>query len=465
VRAPPIRYLALLGCLACLPDGEVERSPPGPDGEAGGPMIDTGRDSAGHDTAGDTAGSPELRPPLSEAPTWRGEGAAGYDWYGFSVASAGDVDGDGIADVIVGARNTHVDQPNEGSAYLYLGTPRGLTELPVWETRGGVRDARLGEAVAGVGDVDGEGFDDVVTAAANFPTPAGGNGRVYLHKGGPGGLRVEPVWSFDSEQRGSWLGRSVAGAGDVNGDGYADVLVGEKYHGRALRPAEGRVHLFLGGPRGLRAKPAWTYASGQAGAMLGFSVAGAGDVNGDGYDDVVVGAAFWDAAEPDAGIAWAFYGSPVGLLSSPDWASDVGAGGSLCGYPVSSAGDLDGDGFDDVAMGCMNHSSTAPAEGMVRVYRGSAAGLSDLSWELLGGVEGARLGHALSGGCDVDGNGFSDLVVTAPGGHRRRGRRGRGVALRRRCTGACCDAGVELAAGPCRLGAGKRIRLRGRRER
>ena len=426
LRAPV--FASILGaCLAepTAPGTHDTATAPDTAGHTGDTAPDTARDTAptDTDTAGDTAADP-AQPPLSLAPVWQGEGLATKDRYGFSVASAGDVNGDGFDEVLVGVRNSHLDWLLEGAVYLHAGGPGGPSPSPSWELRGGVPEAFLGEAVAGVGDVNGDGFDDVVVAAANHPTESGGNGRVYLFRGSAGGLQTEPDWTYDSENQGSWLGRSVAGAGDVNGDGYADVLIGEKYYGSALRPAEGRVHLFFGSLAGLRPDPDWTYASGQAGAMLGFSVAGAGDVNADGFADVIVGAAFWDGAAPEEGTAWVFHGSPFGLGRAPSWSAEPAGPNSLCGYPVSSAGDVNGDGYDDVVMGCISHTGTHPAEGMVRLYHGSATGLAGAAWERFGQQEGAHLGQAVSGGCDVDADGYDDVLVAASGvsnGHEGEG--------------------------------------------
>ncbi|HEY3352732.1 MAG TPA: integrin alpha, partial [Polyangia bacterium] len=176
--------------------------------------------------------------------------------------------------------------------------------------------------------------------------------------GAPARADAQPLWSRSEvrtrmlagqprelDQTWSELGTSVAAAGDVNGDGYADVIVSAPYfQPTAFGADRGRVYVFLGGPAGLAATPAWTVTGDQDYARFGLVVAGAGDVNGDGFDDVIIGAPFYDHGAADTGRATVYLGSAAGLGATPAWTIYGDAAGALLGA-VAGAGDVNGDGY------------------------------------------------------------------------------------------------------------------------
>ncbi|HET9481350.1 MAG TPA: integrin alpha, partial [Candidatus Polarisedimenticolia bacterium] len=133
-------------------------------------------------------------------------------------------------------------------------------------------------------------------------------GRVLVYAGGPAGPSADAVWAAESNNPYALFGYSVAAAGDVNADGFADLVVGaDGFSGAFL--SEGRAYLYLGSPGGLEPQPAWTVAGGQADAFLGRSVCGAGDVNGDGLADLLVGADGFDGRYANQGRALLFPGA------------------------------------------------------------------------------------------------------------------------------------------------------------
>jgi hypothetical protein len=187
--------------------------------------------------------------------------------------------------------------------------------VPAWTGEIDVPDARLGYSVASAGDVNADGYDDVIAGAWYYSGPEPQEGRVYLWLGSAAGLENAPAWSFEADQAGALLGIACAGAGDVNGDGYDDVIVGSRYH-HLTDVAEGRVWVFLGSASGLSAVPVWSEVGQQPDANFGWRVAGAGDVNGDGFGDVVVGAWEHDNGQYDEGRVAVYEGSPTGLPPS-----------------------------------------------------------------------------------------------------------------------------------------------------
>jgi hypothetical protein len=143
----------------------------------------------------------------------------------------------------------------------------------------------------------------------------------------------------------------------VNADGYDDVVVGAFLYDNDLVD-EGRAYLYLGSSAGLEAAAAWTGESDQEGASFGVSVASAGDVNADGYADLIVGAFYYDNGSPDEGKAFAYVGSAAGLETTAAWTAESDETSSVFGWSVSSAGDVNGDGFADVVVGAPEYEGT-----------------------------------------------------------------------------------------------------------
>jgi hypothetical protein len=347
--------------------------------------------------------------PLLTGSTWSAESNQTNANFGSSVASAGDVNGDGYSDVLIGAPWFDNGEMDEGRAFLYLGTATGLGPMPAWTAESDQGGAQFGRSVASAGDVNGDGYSDVVVGAPSFSNGEMSEGRAFLFLGGVTGLGATPVWTAESNQAGASFGR-VASAGDVNGDGYSDVVVGAStfFNGEI---AEGRAFLFLGNASGLASTPAWTAESNQPSAYFGSNLASAGDVNGDGYSDVVVGAFNFSNGEFSEGRAFLYLGSASGLSPTPSWTAESDQANSNFGV-VSSAGDVNGDGYSDVVVGARNYDNGENDEGRAFLYLGSSSSLElTPAWTAESNQANASFGGSVASAGDVNGDGYSDVVV------------------------------------------------------
>jgi hypothetical protein len=333
--------------------------------------------------------------------------------FGADVAGVGDVNGDGFDDIAVGAPDASNGQPGEGMAFLWLGTPTGPEPDPVWSAESDQPSARFGQSVAPAGDVNGDGFADVAVGAPYFDNGEINEGRAYVYLGSAAGLDTVPAWTAESNVVSGFFGRSPTAAGDVNGDGFGDLIVGQC--GLDLQRFDDcRAHVYLGGPAGLAATPVWTALSTQVDSLFGITVARAGDVDADGFGDVLVGAYAQSDSDPDEGLAFLYLGSAAGPHATPDWSASPDEPSARFGISLASAGDINGDGFGDVLIGADLADGAVPDEGRVYLYRGGPGGLSpNPVWTAASGQGLSYFGHAVAGAGDVDGDGFADIAVGA----------------------------------------------------
>lgn len=352
-----------------------------------------------------TTDAPLLAPPL-EGPIWLAEANRPYSYFGNSVAGAGDVNGDGLDDLVVGAFRFENGHPEEGRAYLYFGAPTHPERRADWSVEGNASYMWFGASVSGAGDVNGDGFHDVLVGA---PRVQSYQGRAFLYLGSPSGPSSTHDWMVTGSFIGS-LGGALAGAGDVNGDGYDDILIGA-YSGN------GYVRLYFGSATGPGPTPDWSLTHDQPLAHFASEVAGAGDVNGDGFDDIAIGAPYWTSAFLRQGRALVFLGSATGPSADPDWVMEGETVGDWFGWSVAGIGDVDGDGFDDLVVGAPRAQGAPQDRGRAYLYLGSAHGLSTTaSWSASSGLPASYdsgFGLSLGRAGDVNGDGLADLIVGA----------------------------------------------------
>lgn len=329
-----------------------------------------------------------VEPEVEVLHTFEGDRDGGL--FGWAVSGVADVDGDGIGEALTSAPFNTAGGANAGRAYLYSGATGA--SLFTWT---GTANDYLGYAIADAGDVDGDGSSDVIVGA---PRPAA-EGLAYVYSGASG----DEIAVLTGEASGDGFGSAVAGVGDVDGDGLADVLVGAPSD-PALGMNGGRVALFAAADW---SEPRWA-REGAADELLGSGTGPLGDVSGDAIADVVVG------APGNGGTVWVLSGDD-GSDVYPPLLGDASAG-TLGQFFVAGVGDVDGDAVPDVYGGDYGDTALGPATGRAYVWSG-ASGERLYTFGGMGPGEGLGCGR---GGGDADGDGTPDLAVgsyyASPGG-------------------------------------------------
>jgi len=367
---------------------------------------------------------------------------------GSAVSGAGDVNGDGYADVIVGAYEYDSGDSDEGAAFVFLGSASGIADgdpsTAAAHLESDQLNGYLGFSVSGAGDVNGDGYADVIVGAYNYDSGESDEGAAFVFLGSASGIAdgnpSTAAAQLESDQASATLGYSVSGAGDVNGDGYSDVIVGAVGYDAGEGYSEGSAFIFHGSSSGVADGNPTTAAaqleSDQADAGLGWGVSGAGDVNGDGYADVIVGARGYDAGRSDEGAAFVFLGSASGVADGNPATADAqlesNQTSAFMGNSVSGAGDVNGDGYADVIVGAYLYNAGSTDEGAAFVFLGSASGISDgnpanAAAKLEANQASANLGVSVAAAGDVNGDGYADVIVGAP--YHNKSQSDEGVAL------------------------------------
>lgn len=381
---------------------------------------------------------------LSATPQIVIQGSQIAESLGISLDCAGDINGDGYGDIVVGSlydtnydtsMGGHTLDPNntdrdEGAAFIFYGSMAGISASGADTIVGSLDTMRLGAAVAGVGDVNGDGYDDILLGAYSYSSGFPNQGMVQLHLGTASGIDLTAAWTYAGQGAGELVGAAVSGAGDVNGDGVDDLLVGAYGVPDNGDPRVGEAYMFLGVNSGLpTAAPNWQAGGEHANSRFGVSVSAAGDVNGDGYGDVVIGADGFSSNYSDTtqgaarGKIYVYHGGASGLSFNPNYEYEGGINPSNFGRSVSDAGDVNGDGYDDIIVGApsyfrfdgVNNNDGTMSEGAAHGFYGSAGGLTQEDWFISGKKDLLLFGHDLSGAGDINGDGIGDVIVGTHG--------------------------------------------------
>jgi len=360
---------------------------------------------------------------------------------GINIVNVGDVTGNGFDDVLVAdpygeSQVGDVQSVNRGAVNLYEGSANGISSTPTWTysepqlDSSGTVGANFGYWAAAAGDINQDGYNDFIVSAPQYSSPPSNTtdyiGRVYVFLGTQGGVFSKFYVNEYNTTQLTLYGNSVAGA-DVNGDGRNDLIIGnpEFVNPQATGTKQGRVLVFqassssnfvLNDPTTwFSATPSWSQASSVDGARFGYSVANAGDVNNDGYGDVVIGASGYSNGQSVEGAAFIFYGSANGLTSANNWQIEGNQAGAELGLFVYGVGDVNGDNIDDVIISAPFWSSSLSRAGKLSLYLGaSITGPSTTAaWTYYGDAKDANVNVASRAG-DINGDGYGDVIVGIP---------------------------------------------------
>jgi len=361
---------------------------------------------------------------------------------GRAVSSVGDVNGDGIDDFMVGAYFDNTGGSNAGAAYIIFGSTNlngtynmiGSILSPDITIFGKAANDYLGKQIAPAGDINGDGFDDVLISALGNDDAGGAAGAAYVFFGSASmnsTISLGGVLSADITflgKAGDNLGYDVAGAGDVNGDGFDDLIIGAFYNDDSANNSGAAYIIF--GSKNLNGTK--SFGGGQSADVsilgrgindnLGRSVAGIGDVNGDGFDDVMAGAFRYGGT--NKGEAYVIFGASnlsgtknLATTASADVTIKGKADNDLLGIYVASAGDINDDGFFDFIIGADRNDGSA---GAAYIIFGSSTlsgtkdtANADQDVTFLGKPGTSFLGVSTSTVGDVNADGFSDILVSA----------------------------------------------------
>ncbi|MEM1081101.1 MAG: hypothetical protein AAGH65_05920 [Pseudomonadota bacterium] len=386
------------------------------------------------------------------------DGEADGDFAGESVSRAGDINGDGINDLIIGARGADPNGLASGRIYVVFGSdiefPSPFKLSSVNGNNGFVLNGEMefdyaGRSVSAAGDINGDGIDDLIIGASNA-TPNGlGSGRSYVVFGSendfPNPFELSNLNGLNgivlNGEEYDFSGRSVSAVDDINGDGIDDLIIGAEFAG-PNGPSSGRSYVVFGSDTGLPSPINLSTLNGVNGFALngeaamdnaGSSVSAAGDVNGDGIDDLIVGAPNDSGSNPSAGRGYLVFGSSTGF-SNPFNLNDLnGLNGfvmvgesirDLSGASVSSAGDVNGDGITDIIIGAPEGDNFFFSTGRSYVVFGSDMRMPNpFNLSNLNGVNGFVLngetrnnfsGTSVSAAGDINGDGVDDIIIGAP---------------------------------------------------
>ena len=300
----------------------------------------------------------------------------------------------------------------KGAVDIFWGSGMGLSSNPDYNLTGTVGGDRFGSSIANAGDVNGDGCSDLLIGAIGATNSLGfATGASYIFYGGNRTYSTAN-WSESGEGGGDKFGGTVSSAGDVNNDSYADILVAAT--GFTQQGGEGKVYLYLGSATGPSTTDHDWYTRGYwSNVIQGWSMAGIGDINGDGFDDIALGAAGSFSDLTGNGRVEVYTGSQAGTMSIDNYWTTTTTN-TLLGYSVLGIGDVNQDGYDDFAYSEPLYDNLAL--GKVTVLRGSANGLPDNpAQELIGTESSQAFGSAMSAIGDINDDGLSEIAISSIG--------------------------------------------------
>lgn len=375
---------------------------------------------------------------------WTGMGS-GFNLGGYvqseSLSTAGDIDGDGLDDFMIGEPlyEGSSGTPN-GRVYLIKGasvTSTGPVSIPSIDVADiifeGPTYGQLGHAVRNVGDVNGLGLPDILMGASNA---SGGRGEAYLFYGedlGSGSsfdAEVDAAVEFTAESPGDELGLRVGTSGDVDGDGLTDILVAAPSNDIGSESRAGRVYLMLstsltGTSHPMGVDSDWLFNGGNSNDLAGHSLDMVGDIDKDGYAEFMIAAKGDDSYGSNSGMVYVMNGAELPIFRTvalgDAWYKIGGeTAGDRAGHDVSFAGDVDSDGRGDMLISAYANDAGGPSSGRTYLVLGAgldlsggSIGLEEADYAFTGESSADSSGYSIAGNGDWDGDGLSDFLIGA----------------------------------------------------
>ncbi len=380
------------------------------------------------------------------------------DYSGRSVSSAGDINGDGIDDLIIGAYLASRNGDRSGQSYVVFGSKGGFDAQLNLSTLNGNNGFAInginpgdysGCSVSSAGDINGDGIDDLIIGAGNADANGNRSGQSYVVFGSKGGfdaqlnlstLNGNNGFAINGINPGDYSGCSVSSAGDINGDGLDDLIIGASL-ADPNGDGSGQSYVVFGSKGGFGAQLNLSILNGTNGFAinginpddrLGISVSSAGDINSDGIDDLIIGAFDADPNGLLSGQSYVVFGSKGGFSAQLNLSILNGTNGfainginplDQSGSSVSSAGDINSDGIDDLIIGAFDADANGNSSGQSYVVFGGKGGFSaQLNLSTLNGTNGFAInginpndlsGSSVSSAGDINGDGIDDLIIGA----------------------------------------------------
>jgi len=331
------------------------------------------------------------------------KGTVAGDRYGTEVASAGDINGDGYNDILVAAPGSYQSSGYQGKVYVFLG---GVDPTqPALTLTGDKPGDRFGASLTTCGDINGDGFADFAIGADKADDGGADAGKVYIYYGGKE-LDATADVTLTGERANDWFGTAIAGGHDLNGDQIPDLVVGASYGGKNYT---GVLYVFLGGSA--ITNPAVKISGETSGDSFGERVAIIGDMDGDGLAEFAASSYYHNSdGNKNAGRVYIYRGGSV--ISREPWQTLSGTRPQAnFGFSISSAGDVNKDGILDFLVGAPGDGPNA--EGVAYLYQGGPV-IRDPIASFFGDHPKDLYGYMVCGGGDINADGYSDIMIGTP---------------------------------------------------
>jgi len=349
--------------------------------------------------------------PINSEPDLVISGEAPDDYFAYSLMGLGDINNDGYDDIVVGAPNSDVNGPVSGKAYIYFGgAASDFDDIADVTIDGQTAGGAFGHAVAFSGDINNDGYDDIIIGAPYESSVAAYAGKVYIYLGGPTVDDTADI-TINGEEAEDLFGISIDSDGDVNNDGIDDIIIGASGYQNGQTEKSGKAYIYFGGT------PPDTTAdvtiNGEAvGDRFGASLALAKDINGDGNCDVIIGAEGNDELGSDTGRVYVYFGGQA-IDDIEDLTLTGEAPEDMFGSSVALARDINGDGFADIMVGAPNNDAQGYNHGKAYIYLGGVAVDSIADITIAPDEDCAGFGHSIASAGDIDKDGIDEIIVSA----------------------------------------------------